>query len=136
MSKYRQSFGKWGETIAENYLTAKGYRILARNIRTPYGELDIVASKKMIISSGLVLERNTIIVFVEVKTRSSDKYGLPEEAITWRKKEHLLSAAQFYLMENPDLAEDWRVDVISIQSSKTGKQPNVTHFENVFTDEA
>jgi len=135
MNKYRQSFGKWGETIAENYLTEKGYRILERNIRTPYGELDIIASQKGIIPSGVQMERETIIVFVEVKTRSSDKYGLPEQAITARKQEHLLSAAQYYLMENPQLAEDWRVDVISIQSSTQGKQPKVTHFENVFADE-
>jgi putative endonuclease len=135
MSKYRQSFGKWGETIAENYLTEKGYLIIERNARTPYGELDIVASQKGIILSEKSVERETIIVFVEVKTRSSENYGLPEQAITARKQEHLLSAAKYYLMENPHLAEDWRVDVISVQSSKESKQPMLTHFENVLADE-
>jgi len=136
MTNYRQSFGKWGEKIAENYLIEKGYWILERNVRTPYGELDIIASQNGINPSGKSVERETIIVFVEVKTRSSDRYGLPEQAITARKQEHLLSAAKFYLMENPHLAEDWRVDVISVQSSKESKQPWVTHFENILADES
>lgn len=114
----RQALGRWGEALAAEYLVQRGYILLERNVRTPYGELD------------LVMRQGEGIVFVEVKTRSSRTFGLPEESITRRKQEHLLQAAQYYIQTHMEVGGDWRVDVIAIQRSHES-QPEVVHFENV-----
>jgi len=120
----RQSLGKWGEALAAETLERRGYTLLERNARTPFGELD------------LVMHQGQVIVFVEVKTRRTRSYGdtpsfgLPEESITRRKQEHLLHAAQAYLQSHPQLGDNWRVDVVAIRRAP-GSQPEVVHFENV-----
>ena len=113
MSKHNQELGKWGEETAVQWLTEHGYEIIAQNIRTPYGEIDIVAKQK------------DITIFVEVKTLTSSKNFFPEQQITARKREHMLNAAQHYASENN--INHWQIDVIAIE----GKQdPQITHFEN------
>lgn len=113
MSKHNQQVGKWGEETAREWLTKQGYEIVGQNIRTPYGEIDIVAKKE------------NIIVCVEVKTLTSSKNFFPEQQITQRKREHMLNSAQHYATENN--IEHWQIDVIAIE----GKQnPKITHFEN------
>lgn len=114
----RQVIGRWGETIATKYLVEQGYIILERNVRTPYGEIDLIA------------RHGDMIVFVEVKTRTSNRYGFPEEAITNRKQAHLLSSIEHYIQVRTDLDSEWRVDAISVEG-KPGEQPTITHFENV-----
>ena len=119
MSNSRQNLGRWGENLAADYLSQQGYTIVARNARTPYGELDLVARQAQ------------VTVFVEVKTRRSEKFGLPEAAITPQKQAHLLAAAQAYLQAVPELDGDWRVDVIAIR--RTAAAPGgveIIHFEN------
>ncbi|WP_408643039.1 YraN family protein [Thermosinus carboxydivorans] len=69
--------GKMGENAAADYLARNGYKILMRNYRCRIGEIDIVA------------ERQGTIVFVEVKTRSSEKFGFPAEAVNYRKQQKL-----------------------------------------------
>lgn len=112
---HNQRIGKWGEEIAAEYLTQRGYEIVARNIRTPYGEIDVIA------------KQNDIIIFVEVKTRTSNTMGLPEEAITPRKREHMLAAADHYAAENK--IDHWQIDVVAIEG-KPDTTPKITHFEN------
>lgn len=112
---HNQRIGKWGEEVAAEYLTARGYEIIARNARTPYGEIDIIAKQ-----SGIV-------IFVEVKTRTSNKMGMPEESITARKRQHMVSAAEHYAAEHE--IDDWQIDVISIEG-KPGSTPKITYFEN------
>ena len=114
----RLALGKWGEALTAETLAQQGYILLARNVHTPYGELD------------LVMRQGESIVFVEVKTRSTPAYGLPEESITRRKQEHLLHAAQHYLQVHPELAGDRRVDVVAIRRLPD-RPPEVVHFENV-----
>ena len=114
-----QTLGKWGEQIAAEYLTQHAYLLLERNLRTPYGEIDIVASQ------------DDMLVFIEVKTRSSNSLGFPEISITPKKFSHMLSSAQAYLLDHPDLKSPWRIDVISIQRLAPGQPPEVAHFENV-----
>ncbi|MCS7010380.1 MAG: YraN family protein [Anaerolineales bacterium] len=118
MNKRRQALGRWGEEIATRYLEGRGYAILARNLRTAHGELDIVASKE------------GMLVFVEVKARSSVDYGFPEEAVSLRKQAHLLAAAEAYLAQHPDSPETWQFDIIAI-TFRTGQVPEIEHFENV-----
>lgn len=108
-----------GENAACSYLTRKGYKIIERNFRKGYGEIDIIA-----------LYSNTLI-FVEVKTRSSDKYGTPFESIAPWKLKSLLHAARFYkYILHPELPEDLRIDAIGVQvwGSEVIK---IEHLENI-----
>ena len=116
--KHNQRIGKWGEDTAVEYLTQRGYEIVARNIRTPYGEIDIVAKQV------------DILIFVEVKTRTSNTMGLPEEAITPRKREHMLAAADHYAAEHE--IDHWQIDVVAIEG-KPGSKPMITYFENAIS---
>jgi putative endonuclease len=112
---HNQRVGKWGEQTAIKYLAQKDYEILGRNVRTPYGEIDIVA------------RQGDMTIFVEVKTRTSNKMGLPEESITTRKREHMIACAEQYAAEHE--IDHWQIDVISIEG-KPGTEPKVTYFEN------
>ncbi len=109
-----QRIGKWGEQAAADYLQQHQYEILARNVRTPYGEIDLIASK----------EGYTI--FVEVKTRSTASLGPPEIAVSARKQQHMLACAQHYSQQNE--IDHWQIDVIAVEMID-GK-PSVKHFEN------
>jgi len=113
--KHNQRIGKWGEEVASEHLMEKGCEILGRNVRTPYGEIDIVA------------KQGAITIFVEVKTRTSDKMGLPEESITARKREHMIACAEHYAAEHE--IDHWQIDVISVEG-KPGATPKITYFEN------
>jgi putative endonuclease len=132
----RQVLGKWGESLASDYLRKRGYLILERNVRTPYGEIDLV-TRQYVTRDGSqpnpASPRYLVTVFVEVKTRRSEKFGLPEEAITSSKKAHLISAAQSYLQSHPELDGDWRIDVIAIQRYSASREPVIVHFENAVT---
>jgi putative endonuclease len=114
--KHNQKIGKWGEQAAAKYLRAKGYQILDKNARTPYGEIDIVARLEY------------VTVFVEVKARTSRSFGLPEEALTPRKLQHMLAAAEHYAAEHE--IDTWQCDAISVEGIP-GVTPRIEHFENV-----
>lgn len=116
----RQKLGDWGERLAADFLRRKGYKILAAKARTRYGELDLVARH-----AG-----QHVTVFIEVKTRASRAFGLPEESVTPAKQAHLLAAAQAYLLEHPELDGDWRIDVIAIQQHPDPGEEHIVHFEN------
>jgi putative endonuclease len=128
MSGSRQLLGRWGERLAGEYLSERGYLILASNVRTPYGEIDLIACQPG--EDVADQDDQPVTVFVEVKTRSSTAYGYPEEAVTAKKQAHLLGAAQHYLMEHPELSGAWRIDVIAIERSRGGRPANIQHFEN------
>ncbi len=115
----RKELGKYGEEQAARYLCNKGYKILTRNYYTRYGELDIVCEKKQ------------EIVFVEVKTRKSISYGTPEEAITYRKMQHIKKAALIYLNERQQGFRGIRFDVIAIIIDDKDNE-NINHIENAF----
>ena len=116
--KHNQKVGKWGEETAVIYLTQRGYEILNRNARTPYGEIDIVA------------KHEDVIIFVEVKTLTSSKNFFPEQNVTARKREHMLACADCYAAENN--IDHWQIDVIAVEG-KQGVEPKITHFENAVT---
>ena len=113
--KHNQSVGHWGEETAADHLRQRGYEILARNIRTPYGEIDLIA------------RQGDITIFVEVKTLTSSKNFFPEQNVTARKREHMLACAEHYAAENA--IDHWQIDVIAVEG-KQGLEPKVTHFEN------
>lgn len=115
MTKHNQKVGAWGEETAAAWLAARGYTVIARNVRTPYGEIDIIT------------QRGDITIFIEVKTLTSSQNFFPEHQITSRKREHMLNAAQNYAAEHE--IDHWQIDVISVEG-KPGSKPTITHFEN------
>jgi putative endonuclease len=112
----QKQMGNWGEQAAVEYLEKQGYVILTRNFRSGHGEVDIIARQE------------NVLVFVEVKARSSNRYGFPEHSVTPRKRMHILSAAEKYVLDHPEF-QTWRVDVIAVEG-ETG-EVKITHFENV-----
>ncbi|HHU17795.1 MAG: YraN family protein [Anaerovoracaceae bacterium] len=110
------SIGSYGEDLAERFLINKGYKILERNFRCRLGEIDIIAMD------------GTVLVFIEVKTRRNQKFGLPCEAITSEKFRHLKKAATYYAMVSSMETYDMRIDVIEILI-KGGKH-YLHHLEN------
>lgn len=110
----RQNLGRWGEDVAARYLIGQGYLLVARNARTPYGEID------------LVMRHGEMTIFVEVKTRTSSRLGWPEESVTPRKQQHLLEAAAHYAAEHN--IDHWQIDVIAI-IGRPGQSVRLKHFE-------
>ena len=98
----KQEIGKLGEDIAVNYLKQKGYKILDRNFECRQGEIDIIALDKK------------EIVFIEVKTRTSNKYGTPSEAVNKIKQKHMLQTIKYYLYIRNLSDEFVRIDVIEV----------------------
>ena len=114
---HNQRIGRWGEEVAATYLEGLGYVRVANNIHTPHGEIDVI------------MRRGEITVFVEVKTRTSSRYGYPEEAITPRKLQHMFESAQHYAQEHE--INHWQVDAVSVEGKPDGGEPIITHFEDV-----
>jgi len=114
--KAQQRVGRWGEQAAVEYLEKQGYTILERNFRAARGEVDIIA------------RQDKVLVFVEVKARSSNRYGMPEYSVTPKKRMHIMSAAQEYTLAHPEFST-WRMDVVAVEG-ETG-EAKIVHFENV-----
>lgn len=91
-----------GEDKACDYLKKLGFKILERNYRKTYGEIDIIA-----------LDQD-VLAFIEVKTRTSSQFGTPLEGITYWKLKSLIKTAQYYKMTHPKLPESLRIDAISV----------------------
>jgi putative endonuclease len=113
--KHNQRIGKWGEEAVAAYLAGRGYEIVARNARTPYGEIDIIAKQA------------EITIFVEVKTLTSSRDFFPEQNVTTRKQAHMLACAEYYAAENA--IDHWQIDVVAVEG-KQGTEPKITHFES------
>ncbi len=114
---HNKDLGNKGEEIAVTFLKKKGYTILDRNWIFDHKEIDIIALK------------NGIVVFVEVKTRSTDFFGEPFEFVDEKKQRFLIEAASNYLIEN-EIDLPVRFDVVSIIHN--GKFTKVQHIENAF----
>jgi putative endonuclease len=118
MTEKTKTLGEKGEDIAAAFLKKKGYNILFRNYKCSFGEIDIIAKHKKTLS------------FIEVKTRSTKKYGLPQEAVTSVKQAKIsrvaLEFVQRYKMDNRAA----RFDVVSVQSLNDGYEVDL--IENAF----
>ena len=102
MTEQRLSLGKWGEEQATRFLRRAGMKIVARNLRTPVGEVDIIARK------------GKTLIFAEVKTRRSSAYGTPQEAVGATKQRQILRAASWYLNEQGQQDLQPRFDVLAV----------------------
>jgi len=111
-----KSLGQIGEDLAEEYLKKGGYKILKRNYKTPFGEIDIIAKK------------NNKIIFFEVKTLKSKEIA-PEDQMTERKKSHILKTVQFYI-NSKNIDFDWQIDLIAINFLNESKC-KLRHLRNV-----
>lgn len=110
--------GKIGEQIALQILRKKGYKVLQRNFRSKFGEIDIIAQ-----------DSNTL-VFVEVKTRWSRKFGYPEEAVTPWKLRSIIKTGDYYKLTHPNTPALVRIDVVAIDIE--GRKARVRLIKNVF----
>ena len=110
----RRSIGAQGEADARAFLQQKGAKILEANYRRPTGEIDIIA------------RLGKTLLFVEVKRRSSLRYGRPAEAVDRQKQAHILRTAQLYLQENRLGDVPVRFDVIEVLPGQ------IRHIENAF----
>jgi putative endonuclease len=110
----RRSIGAQGEADAKAFLLQKGAKILEANYRRPTGEIDIIA------------RQGKTLLFVEVKRRSSLRYGRPAEAVDRQKQSHILRTAQLYMQENRLTDVPVRFDVIEVLPGQ------IRHIENAF----
>ena len=98
----RTRLGNRGEELARRFLQELGYLVLDTNFRCPWGEIDIVAQ-----------DRDEV-VFVEVRTRRSARYGTAEESLTASKARRLIASAQEYLQRRGDATAGWRIDLVGV----------------------
>ena len=113
--------GRWGEDLAAKFLVGKGYRVLDRNWKCRFGELDLVA------------EGEGYLCFVEVKLRRTQRFGTGAEQVDQRKREKLRTAAELYLQTHPAVLQP-RFDVIEVLAPNGlgTKNPKIRHIEGAF----
>lgn len=118
MPTSRTHLGDWGEDLAHRMLRSKGYSILDTKYRCRWGEIDIVARE------------GDELVFVEVRTRSSSRYGAPEESVTRAKVRRLVATAQHYLQNRGGDCLSWRIDLVSVRTGPTVTSPGIDHLRH------
>ena len=112
-----QKIGKFGEEEARKYLKKEGYKILDRNFSCKMGEIDIIALK------------NNEIIFIEIKTRTNNNYGLPSEAVSKSKLRHIYKTAEYYLYIKNLQKQNVRIDVIEIYI--INKKIEINHLKQI-----
>lgn len=123
------TLGKKGEEIAVKFLQKQNYRILERNFKKRYGEIDIVALDPST-GSG---QASFTLVFIEVKTRFSEKYGPPEESVTPWKLRQIAKTGQFYKMLHPELPDLMRIDVVAVDFDFKDELEDIRLIKNAYT---
>ncbi|WP_243342755.1 YraN family protein [Anaerococcus sp. AGMB09787] len=113
---YKKNLGDYGENLVATYLEEKSYKILARNYRKPYGEVDIIARK------------DKLIAFVEVKTRSNNNFSNPREAVNFAKQQRIIKASQAFLIEKNLTDYIMRFDVCEVLV----EEKELNYIENAF----
>jgi putative endonuclease len=112
--------GKIGEQYAANYLLSKAYQIVSTNYHSRYGEVDLIVLKEK------------VLVFVEVKTRKSNYFGLPQESVTPRKLQRIIKTAIHFLNQSRKKSfHSWRIDLIAIELAEKGRVENILHLKNI-----
>lgn len=108
--------GQKGEDLAAEYLIRRGFKILQRNGRTPFGEID------------LVCQQGDETVFVEVKLRNSKTFGNPEDSVVGNKLKRLKKSVECYVLNNHSIKE-YRLDLVAIEAD--GNPPKISHLKNI-----
>jgi putative endonuclease len=118
MSAATQALGELGERIAERWLRRRGWRVMQRRFRSGHRDID------------LVVERDGLVAFVEVKARRGDRFGGPVEAVNWRKQKELGRSARVWIDRHGRSLEAYRFDVIGVLVA--GTRVRIRHVENAF----
>jgi putative endonuclease len=120
--KDNKKLGNSGENTACLFLESKGYAVIEKNYKAYRKEIDIIAHK------------DGYIIFAEVKTRSSVKFGTPSESVNLQKQQHIIFAAKMFLLTNQRLYSNFqpRFDVIEIYRDKKAGKDYVRHIEGAF----
>jgi putative endonuclease len=116
----REHLGRWGEKRCEKFLKRKGLKTLTRNFSCKTGELDLV-----------MVDTDSTIVFVEVRTKADSDFAAPEDSITTPKKTRLLRTARYFLATNNIEDRPYRFDVAAITLDKNAR-PDIKHYKNAF----
>jgi putative endonuclease len=114
----RRSLGRAGETRAAWFFRLRGFRVVARNVSFPDGEID------------LIVRRGRLLVFVEVKTRSEDHLGEPSESVDRRKQLRIMKCAEAWIARHAPGEVDIRFDIVSIV--RTRWRFHIAHIPNAF----
>ncbi len=114
----RKETGNLGEQLAQAYLKKHGFRIIETNYLCTFGEIDIISKK------------GDTLVFTEVRSKTGDEFGTPEESVTPAKQARLRKSAARYLQTHPKLPELWRIDVIAIELAVDGSVKRLDLIEN------
>jgi len=101
----KRKIGSFGEKLAEEFLKKKKYKIITKNFQNKFGEIDLIARDK----------KNNQLVFVEVKLKSDERFGLPEEEFNFFKRMKLKRTIKSYFIEKKIKEENWRVDLVAIE---------------------
>ncbi|MFH0854011.1 MAG: YraN family protein [bacterium] len=115
----RKIVGDYGEKLAINYLIRKGYNILDFHFSGRFGEIDIVAVKNMKIH------------FVEVKSRTNNYFGSPEEGLTWAKIKKLEMTCKHYIYKNKIQTDNYQLDLIAIEIDKLNRKVKIRHYKGI-----
>jgi putative endonuclease len=118
MSAARQALGELGERIAERWLRERGWRVMQRRFRSGHRDID------------LVVERDGVVAFVEVKARRGSGFGGPIEAVNWRKQKELGRSARVWVDRHGRALEAYRFDVIGVLVA--GSRVRIRHVPNAF----
>jgi putative endonuclease len=118
MSAARQALGELGERIAERWLRARGWRVMQRRFRSGHRDID------------LVVERDGVVAFVEVKARRGAEFGGPLAAVNWRKQKELGRSARVWVDRHGRAMEAYRFDVIGVLVA--GSRVRIRHVPNAF----
>ncbi len=113
------NLGRFGEDLAEKYLLSLGYKILEKNFRKRYTEIDIVAIEK------------GVLVFIEVKTRRGKKFGNPRNAITPFKIRTLIRSANYYKLVHPELPSSMRIDFVGVSLNENYRLNEMELIKNI-----
>jgi putative endonuclease len=111
--------GNFGQKLAADFLRQKQYQIEAENFRTRQGEIDLIASK------------DGQLAFVEVKTRLSSRFGLPEEAVSAGKLAKMRLTALTYMKQQAINHDNYRFDIVAIEIDKSNKKAVIRHYKNI-----
>lgn len=120
MKNYNKAIGKYGESIARDFLINNGYKILNMNYRNRYGEIDIISIK------------NDIIIFCEVKSRYTNSFENPIEAVTYYKQKQIIKLSEMYLLYEKYNNYNVRYDVIEVNFNKLNNNFKVNHIKDSF----
>jgi len=119
----RKNTGDYGEKLAKDFLKKRGYSIIETNYRCPYGEIDIVARQKGTLS------------FIEVRTKQTLSFGIPEESVTASKAKRMKATAYHYLQSHDNLPASWRIDFVAVDLDPQNKTRRIELFQNAITEE-